>query len=160
MDNLNTIVASAPMTIVANVIRKDLHLARYASPANPYLLAMEFGLEHVARFLEDHCQQGRTTFVVFECRGRKEDAEVELEFRRVVARLGTLGMVDGLDIALLDKKPNSCGLQMSDPLARPVGRHVLMPWQANRAWNIIEPKLRRSPSGDVRGWGLKVFPEG
>lgn len=158
MDDLNAIVAAAPMTIVASAIRKDLHSARYATPANPYLLAMQFGLERVARFLEEHGQRGRLTHVLFECRGKKEDAEVELEFRRVVAGLGALGRLDGLEIILLDKKTNSCGLQISDLLARPIGRHVLLPGQTNRAWDIIEPKLRRSPTGDVAGWGLKVFP--
>lgn len=159
LDDLNAIVAAAPITVVASVIRKDLHRARYSSPANPYLLAMEFGLERVARFLEDKGQRGRQTHVLFECRGKKEDAEVELEFRRVVAGLGVQGRLDDLEIVLLDKKTNSCGLQISDLLARPIGRHVLNPGQPNRAWDIIATKLRRSPAGETKGWGLKVFPE-
>jgi hypothetical protein len=159
LSDLDAIVASAPITVVASVIRKDLHAARYQSPANPYLLAMEFGLERVARFLEEKGQQGRLTHVLFECRGKKEDAEVELEFRRVVDRLGARGLYDGLDIVLLDKKSNSCGLQISDLLARPIGRHVLKPGQPNRAWETISTKLRRSRTGEAKGWGLKVFPD-
>jgi hypothetical protein len=31
---------------------------------------MEFGLERVARFLEEKGQQGRLTHVLFECRGK------------------------------------------------------------------------------------------
>ena len=27
-----------------------------------------------------------------------------------------------------------------------------------QTWNVIKPKFRRSPSGAVAGWGLKVFP--
>lgn len=49
-----------------------------------------------------------------------------------------------------------CGVQL---LSRPaIGRKVIDPAQANRAYEILEKKLRRSPAGKVRGWGLKVFP--
>ena len=41
---------------------------------------------------------------------------------------------------------------------RPIGRKILDPNQANRAYDILEKKLIKSPEGDVRGWGLKVFP--
>ena len=61
-------------------------------------------------------------------------------------------------IIFADKKTNSAGLQLADLTARPIGRHVLDPAQPNRAWEIVETKLRRSPAGVVRGWGLKVFP--
>jgi hypothetical protein len=44
-------------------------------------------------------------------------------------------------------------------MARPIGRHVLSPAQPNRAYDIIEKKLRRSPTGEVLGQGLKMFPE-
>jgi hypothetical protein len=57
-----------------------------------------------------------------------------------------------------DKRTNSAGLQLADLTARPIGRHVMDPAQPNRAWDIIEPKLRRSPQGEVNGWGLNIFP--
>ena len=34
----------------------------------------------------------------------------------------------------------------------------MRPDQPNRAYDIIEPKLRRSPQGRVDGWGFKAFP--
>ena len=64
----------------------------------------------------------------------------------------------GLELVFADKKANSSGLQLADLTARPIGRHVLNPEQRNRAWEIIEQKFRRSTSGKVDGWGLKVFP--
>lgn len=30
--------------------------------------------------------------------------------------------------------------------------------QQTGTWDIIEPKLRRSPQEQVNGWGLKIFP--
>ena len=36
-------------------------------------------------FLRNNGQKGKLTHVVFECRGKAEDAELELAFRRIVA---------------------------------------------------------------------------
>ena len=43
-------------------------------------------------------------------------------------------------------------------MARPIGIHHLRPGQPNRAYEIIETKIRRSPAGEIDGWGLKVLP--
>ncbi len=59
---------------------------------------------------------------------------------------------------MIDKKSNSTGLQIADLTARPIGIKTLRPDQPNRAYDIIEKKLRKSPQGDVKGWGLKIFP--
>jgi RNase P/RNase MRP subunit p30 len=47
---------------------------------------------------------------------------------------------------------------VADLVARPIGIKVLRPAQTNRAFDIVERKFRRSPAGEVKGWGLKVFP--
>jgi hypothetical protein len=56
------------------------------------------------------------------------------------------------------KQANHCGLQLADLVARPIGRHVMRPDQTNRAYDILEPKFRRSPEGRIEGWGLKCYP--
>lgn len=62
------------------------------------------------------------------------------------------------DIVMADKKCNSAGLQIADLVARPIGRRLLDPKQPNRAFELLEPKFRRSPRGRIEGWGLKIFP--
>ncbi len=62
------------------------------------------------------------------------------------------------ELVMVAKSANSTGLQLADLVARPVGIKVLRPDQPNRAYDIVQPKLRRSPAGEVRGWGLKIFP--
>ena len=158
MDDLSALMAAAPFTVVAVVIRKAHLTERYAEPANPYTLAMEYGLERVCRFLEAQGQAGHLTHFVFECRGRREDEALELEFRRL-ARAGN-ATCRGLpvDMILADKKTIATGLQVADLVARPIGLHVLRPQQPNRAYGLIEPKLRRGPGGQIPGYGLKVFP--
>lgn len=151
-DDLNALMARTPMTVVAVVVHKPRLIAQYVSPTNPYHLGLEYGLERVSRFLLEHGQHGKTTPLICECRGKREDNELELEFRRAATRIA------GFDIHFVDKKANLPGLQIADLVARPIGRHVLNPEQSNRAYQIIETKLRRGPAGQFHGYGLKVFP--
>ena len=158
MDGLNAIIAEAEFTIVAAAIHKIRLAARYAEPDNPYTTALTFCMERAFRFLRERGQHERTTHIVVERRGRREDDELELAFRRIRDGANYEGPMPNFEIVFADKKTNSAGLQLADLTARPIGRHVLDPAQPNRAWDIIEPKLRRSTAGAVRGWGLKVFP--
>lgn len=149
---LNALMASTPMTLVAVVIRKDKLKEQYHKPGNPYHLALEYGLERVSKWLTSQGQAGKLTPLICESRGRKEDDSLELEFRRVATR------VSGFDIRFVDKRANLPGLQIADLVARPIGRHVIDPAQENRAYTILESKFRRSPEGQINGYGLKVFP--
>ena len=54
---------------------------------------------------------------------------------------------------MIPKAANSIGLQLADLMARPVGLKHFRPAQTNRAFEIINQKLRRSPAGKVEGWG-------
>ena len=96
--------------------------------------------------------------VVVEQRGRREDDSLELELRRVCDGLNALSQSMPFEIHFADKRSNCSGLQIADLTARPVGLSVLRPNQTNRAFGVLEPKLRRSPRGVVTGYGLKVFP--
>ncbi|MBI2716129.1 MAG: DUF3800 domain-containing protein [Rhizobiales bacterium] len=158
IDKLNGLIGGADFTLIAAVIDKAKHVARYANPADPYGIALVFCMERLQRFLMDKNQSDRMTHVQVECRGKAEDAKLELEFRRICDGNNAVGKMDNLDIRFMDKKHNSTGLQLADLVAHPVGRHVIAPQQANRAYDVIEPKLRRSPKGEVEGWGLKIFP--
>lgn len=154
---LGEIMDRAPIEVVACVIDKIALKARYVMPANPYVLAMEFGLERIARHLSDVGQTG-LTHVTVERRGRREDDELELEFRRVCDGQNALREQLPLEPVFAAKEANLAGLQVADLVARPIGLNVLRPDQPNRAYEIIETKLRRSPSGKIDGWGLKCFP--
>jgi hypothetical protein len=149
---LNALMESTPMTLVAVVIRKDKLKEQYHKPGNPYHLALEYGLERVSKWLTSQGQAGKLTPLICESRGRKEDDSLELEFRRVATR------VSGFDIRFVDKRANLPGLQIADLVARPIGRHVIDPAQENRAYMILEAKFRRSPEGQINGYGLKIFP--
>lgn len=158
MDDLNQLIEQADFTIIAAAIHKDRLAREYAHPGNPYEMALTFCMERTYAFLRDIGQHTRTTHIVVERRGKREDDQLELAFRRIQDGANRWGAMPGFGIVFADKKTNSASLQIADLTARPIGRHVLDSNQPNRAWAIIEPKLRRSPQGQVNGWGLKIFP--
>lgn len=158
MAGLNGLIEGAEFTIIAAAIHKERLARQYVEPGNPYEMALTFCMERAHAFLRSRGQRSRTTHIVVERRGKREDDELELAFRRIRDGANYIGEMPGFEIVFADKKTNSAGLQLADLTARPIGRHVLDPAQPNRAWEIIEPKLRRSPAGIVRGWGLKIFP--
>lgn len=158
-DGLNGLITAAPFTVIAAVIHKERYAERYMHRENPYHLALGFCLERLYRHLcETVGCEGGTLHVVFESRGRVEDRELELEFRRACDGHNYRGWTYPFEFVLADKRGNSTGLQLADLVARPIGLRVLRPEQPNRAWDLLEPKIRRSPAGQTRGWGLKVFP--
>lgn len=158
MGGLNQLIEAADFTIIAAAIHKEKLTRRYADPDNPYDIALTFCMERAYRFLKDKNQHTFTTHIIVEKRGQREDRELERAFCRIRDGGNYNGPMPGFEIVFADKKVNSAGLQLADLTARPIGRYVLSPSQPNRAWGIIEPKLRRSPTGQIVGWGLKIFP--
>ncbi|WP_017793441.1 DUF3800 domain-containing protein [Leucobacter salsicius] len=158
MSDLSGIIGRSPFTIVASAIEKERYKAHAGTTENPYHVALEYGLERVFMFLQGVGQRGKVTHVVFEGRGKKEDDELELEFRRIMDRTHMNGMADTLRFLCVSKKSNSAGLQLADMTARPIGLKIIRPEQPNRAWDLIQQKIRTNASGNMHGFGLKVYP--
>jgi hypothetical protein len=155
--DLNRIIEAACFTLVAVVVDKR-SLQPQVSSANPYHLALLFGLERVAQFLVERAQGERLTHVVVEARGKREDTELELEFRRICEGANELAHPLPFRLIMADKRANSEGLQLADMVARPVALSILRPGQPNRAMDILRAKLWRDASGKVEERGLKLFP--
>lgn len=158
MLSLSQVITDADFEIVAVVIDKERLKGKYSNPAHPYHLAFEFGLERLCRLIKGHGQGDRTTHIVCEARGPKEDAELELEFRRIRDGANFFKSRMPFELVMADKKTNSEGLQLADLTARPIGLSVLRKGQANRAYDVLEPKFYRDKTGQKHGMGLKVFP--
>ncbi len=158
LKEIDDLIAESRFGIVASVIEKNEFKSRRGADISPYSVALEFGLERVFLQLQQRNQTGRRTFVVFESRGKKEDAELELEFRRIMQTTRMRGMPQTLEFLCVSKLTNSTGLQVADMVARPIGIHALRPAQANHAWDVLEKKLVRSPDEKVFGYGLKSYP--
>lgn len=163
IEELTNIMVTAPFHLVAVVIRKDKLQARYRTPENPYHLALQFGLERISAFLKQQGEwhSGKNTspqvHLVVEKRGKNEDNELELEFRRICDGGNYKSEDFPFEVVFADKQSNSSGLQLADLVARPIGLSVTRPEQSNRAFDLLKDKLVQA-NGHAKGWGLKVFP--
>lgn len=158
MRDLNALIADLPFTLVASCIRKRDFIEQRGSSSNPYHVALEAGLEQVFAFLCERGQRDAVTHVVFESRGRREDHELEEEFERIRADSRAEGLGTALRMVMASKQSNTCGLQLADLAAHPIGRHLLAPSQRNRAYELLRTKLRRGPDGEIAGQGLISSP--
>lgn len=136
--------------VLAVVIDKPALAARHASPASPYDLAIETGLDMLHRHLAENGQSSHLTPVIVERRGRREDGELELAFRRVCDGANASNEPFSFQLVMIPKTSNSSGLQITDLMARPVGIRHLRPHQPNQAFDIIFEKIRPG--------GLRVLP--
>jgi hypothetical protein len=158
MADLASTLTHCPFTLIAGVIHKVRLKERYIRPANPYSIALKFCLERTYALLRRYGQQDLETPFLVECRGKREDSELELEFRRLCDGASSWGRMSGFSIEFVDKKANLAGLQIADLVSTPIGQHVIRPESQNRAFATIQQKFRRSSKGEAWGWGFKVFP--
>jgi hypothetical protein len=150
LDELTQILANSSLDIYATTIRKLELTAKYKDPWNPYAISLHICMENLLNFLMRAKQVGKTVHVQFESRGAAEDKQLELEFGRICDNIARWGYKK-LDFSAIQfeprfvsKKSNSLGLQLADMFARPIGIHVLKPEQPNRAFNVIQTKLKNN----------------
>ena len=160
LNGLNQIMASLPLTIIAVIIDKPAFSAHHHGNelSGVYDFAMKKGLEAVHLYLGAKGQTDFQTPVIVECRGRKEDKELELSFRRFCDTMPRHSNPLPFELVMVPKASNSAGLQLADLIARPIGLHHLRPNQANRSFEILQRKLHRGLLGDVEGHGLLRVP--
>lgn len=133
IDDLSQTIKTSEFKIITYVVDKKALQPNLIKDSNPYHIALAFCLKELNDFLDDNSKK---THIVVEKRGKKEDLELELEFRRLCDERDYK-----FDIILADKKTNSIGLQLSDMIARPIGRNFIKPTEENRAYDIIKTKL-------------------
>lgn len=163
MGQLTAIMDASNFILIACVVDKTRLPKSEGALSNPYHLALGICLEALRAFLAEKKQDLLKTHVVVECRGKKEDAELELEFRRICDGSNSGGQPLPFDIVFADKKTNLAGLQLADLVARPVGINYLRPAQENKAFELLKAKFycaggRRQLGRDFENVGLIVHP--
>jgi hypothetical protein len=141
LDDLNQLVDKSPFQCIAPVIDKYALKRSGTLAANPYHLSLTLGLEQLYAFLETIGDAEKTTHVIVERRGKREDAELELEFRRICAGANSMRHRLNMQLVMSSKESNAAGMQIADLVARPVGIHALRPLQKNRAFDVLQNKL-------------------
>lgn len=164
INELTGVIEYSNFILISCVIDKRALCKQGDIGLNSYHIALGFCLETLYEFLEEKQQHTKKTHVVVECRGKKEDAELELEFRRVCDGHNRLASSLPFEILFSDKKVMSSGLQLADLVARPIGLNTLRPGQENRAFDVLKNKFycdggRNEVGKNYEGVGLKLFPE-
>ncbi len=163
LGDLTSIIEESNFILISCVIDKRRLQALPEKSSNPYHIALRFCLETLYEFLEEKNEQHNLTHIVVEQRGRKEDDELELEFRRICSGSNTREMNLKFSVLFSDKKVMSSGLQLADLVARPIGLHILRPEQQNRAFDVLRKKFfcdggREHVGEKYEGLGLKIHP--
>lgn len=163
LNELTDIIEFSNFILISCVIDKRSLRKQADIESNPYHIALGFCLEALYEFLQEKEQHQKKTFVVVECRGKKEDDHLELEFRRICDGNNRLNHSLSFDVLFSDKKTMSSGLQLADLVARPIGLSVLRPAQENRAFEVLKRKFycdggRAGIGKGYEGLGLKIYP--
>ena len=160
---LSDIMIQSNFILIACVVDKARLGRAEGESSNPYHIALDICLQRLLDFLAEKGQEALQTHVVVECRGKKEDRELELEFRRICDGNGSQARQLPFNIVFADKKTNLAGLQLADLVARPVGLSYMRPGQPNQAFEVLKKKFfcdggRAKVGSGYDNVGLVVYP--
>ena len=160
---LSSIMEVSNFILIACVVDKARMSKSEGASTNPYHIALDICLESLREFLVEKKQDHLQTHVVVECRGKKEDRELELEFRRICDGNNSGNRQLPFDVVFADKKTNLAGLQLADLVARPVGLNYIRPAQTNQAFDMLKKKFyceggRECVGGGYENVGLMIYP--
>ncbi|MDO9318282.1 MAG: DUF3800 domain-containing protein [Gammaproteobacteria bacterium] len=163
LDGLTAIIDQSNFILISCTIDKRLIRTQSDIESNPYHTALGFCMESLYEFLQEKGQQKKRTHIVVECRGDKEDKDLELEFRRICDGSNRVEAILPFELRFADKKAMSAGLQLADLVARPIGLKTLRPSQENRAFDVLKRKFycdggRQSVGQGYEGVGMRIYP--
>jgi len=162
-EQLTEIIEASNFILISCTIDKRNLKKQSDMDLNAYHVALGYCMETLYEFLKEKGQHEKKTHVVVECRGDKEDDELELEFRRVCDGNNRLLLPFPYEVVFSDKKVMSSGLQLADLVARPIGLNRLRPEQENRAFEVLKRKFycdggRDNVGTGFEGVGMKIYP--
>jgi len=109
LGELTEIIDDHNFILVSCIIDKNKLADSSDAESDLYHLALAACVESLYQFLKEKGEEDKITHVVVECRGKKEDRELELEFRRVCDGKNSLGRRFPFEIIFSDKKAMSSG---------------------------------------------------
>ena len=156
LDDLTILMDQIPYVIISAVIHKNELKESFADRLNPYTVALRLCLESTYRFLCEQNQNVLLSHLVVEERGRKEDRDLELSFRKILDQ-SPLWKSGVFEIEFVNKKANLIGLQIADLVVNPIGKYIMNPFQSNRSCEVVKRKIWGWPE-KMDGGGLIDFP--
>jgi len=159
---LNKILEEGQYIIIAVAIKKQDFIDKYGKIADdPYVLSLSFLLERTV--METDKGSNNTLNIMIESRGKNEDEIIQKRYNRLLDKGSGHITPERFKkrfekMEFRKKKENDCGLQIADLCAYPVARHIINPQEPYPAYDIVSTKFRKDGSGNIQGFGLKIFP--
>ena len=166
--DLSALIARTPFLVIVATLDKIAMQYRYDDPHRPYEYCLHVILERGV----NEKAYGDTCRIIAENRQAGLNKELIAEFLRLQTEGGT---IDGSPtvapeefrsrfdptIVFREKRDLDSGLEMADLAVGPVTRwlHDLNTRVNRDVLPLVRPKLRRSKSGKLRGYGIKCLPE-
>lgn len=158
---LNILIQNLHFTVIACVVRKEMHLSRYGLAAlDPYFLSLDILVERFCMEIGNIIDGG---LIMAERRNPTLDSELELAWSNLKIR-GThyisARQIEQriISLDLKAKSENKAGLQLADLVVTPIGRYVLGK-AIKEDFKIIQSKFRCNKEGKWQGYGLVVLPK-
>lgn len=163
--DLNNLMSQLPYTILASAILKQKLKDRYSDPTNPYTLSLVFIMERFLYFLEENNDVG---YISVESRDPKSNTDLLTAFTETINNGSWINETHITaerfqrkiqKMIFVTKQQNENGHQIADLVAYPIAKFALASEKANPSFEVIKPKFRKSSSGKILGYGLKIFPK-
>lgn len=166
INNLYDTVGELPMTIISVAIDKQKfrNWKENAKPKDVISMCYNILLERFQMFLQDQNNFGviridRTTDKDQYKLNSKDQLIIKhtnnIRRKYFTAFVRAKNVVE--EVLILDSSIRK-GLQIADATAYCTTKYLTTRRNFSGCWNKIEPKFRRSPSGNIKGYGLVVFP--
>lgn len=162
-EGVNKLIRNSHFQIIGVGIKKEDFIKKYGKIADdPYELSLSFLLER-AVLATNHPSEEVQIQTLIESRGKKEDEVLLRRYNRLLDRGSGYISPEKFKCRLstLDfhrKNQNDCGLQIADLCAYPIARKIVNPKELYPSYDIVNEKFRKSASGKIIGYGLKLFP--
>lgn len=161
--DLNKILAETDYTLISSAINIEKYIERYGKLADDaYQIALTFILERTV--MEASHKNTSNIQVFIESRGADKDALVANHYNALLYRGSSYFASNrflrlfGKNLLFKKKKDLEVGIEIADLCAYPIARFVLNNNEANPAFDVIRPKIRSNNRGNIKNYGIKLFP--
>jgi len=164
-DEITKLLKEMPVSLYAVAIDKEQYWQQYPSQ-NPYEVAYVFLLERFQKFLTTQRSLGISIIDPREGQVEKHFLGNELDnihrgmrWRDSVLWKPCPNIIEKLLFSQSDK---TVGIQISDLYCYPIFNVLEYNKKGSDYWRYSEisyQKLVKNPSGEIDGWGLKIFPD-
>ena len=161
-NDLNRILADSKYELITSAIDKNRYLEQFGKlTSDPYQIALSFVLERCVLLAEG---AGAEIQAFIESRGKKEDKIVSAQYNTLLHR-GSHDVSAERFLLRFDEELVACkksdmmtGIEIADLCAYPMGRFILNNNEPNPAFDTIRPKMASNNTGNILGFGIKLYP--